>query len=204
MRRTACLLIFIAAEISSAQLSYSSHQNDGADIAHTNTHAPVLSIKNIQITGTPKQQQNFMRWLDGIAETEKGRQTLTAIIHSNHSLHIKHSETARLSAGRTIAPLTEDLINGRGAGVKIIFDANMKDSGSHQVYNEKLDLIEFTAYHNLFHELAHAAHQMSGTWRYFASEQQAIEEENIFRRQLAHLNNETPTNRYGKWGEEIR
>ena len=46
-------------------------------------------------------------------------------------------------------------------------------------------LIEYTAIQNLYHELAHAKHMMAGTWRYFDSERQAIEEENIFRRELA-------------------
>ena len=45
--------------------------------------------------------------------------------------------------------------------------------------------IEYTAIQNLFHELAHAVHMMNGTWRYAKSERQAIEEENVFRSQLA-------------------
>jgi hypothetical protein len=36
---------------------------------------------------------------------------------------------------------------------------------------------------NLFHELVHAKHLSNGTWRYFDSEGQAIEEENVFRQQ---------------------
>jgi hypothetical protein len=50
-------------------------------------------------------------------------------------------------------------------------------------------LLEYTAIQNLYHELAHAMHMTKGSWRYFASEKQAIEEENIFRRDLALMQN---------------
>lgn len=50
------------------------------------------------------------------------------------------------------------------------------------VFNGRRELIQYTAVENLFHELAHARHKMNGTWRYFDSEKQAIEEENVFRR----------------------
>lgn len=218
MSKTVCFLFFVAVEISSAQLSYSidnvsqvmpeasitlpsSNPEQSPLLYHTQTST--LIIQNIQITGTRAQQNSFIRWLNNIAETQKGRHTLNAIIQSGHQLQLIHSSHARLSAGRTIAPLTEDLINGQGASVRIIFDGNMNDRGSHVVYNEKSQFIEFTAQQNLFHELAHAVHQMNGTWRYFNSEAQAIEEENIFRQELAILNNETPTIRHGKWGEKI-
>jgi hypothetical protein len=218
LNRTVCFLFFIVVDISFAQLSYSIDstsaimQNTGSTLPSSSpeqspllyhTQTSTLTLKNIKITGTRAQQHSFIRWLNGIAETSKGRHTLNAIIQSGHQLHIRHSAHAVLSAGRTIAPMTEDLINGKGASVDIIFDGNMRDRGSHFVYNEKIKLIEFTAQQNLFHELAHAVHQMNGTWRYFDSEAQAIEEENIFRHELATINNETPTKRYGKWGEKI-
>jgi hypothetical protein len=76
----------------------------------------------------------------------------------------------------------------------------MDDIGTHMVYNGKKELIEYTAVQNLYHELAHAMHMMNGTWRYFASERQAIEEENIFRRQLAKIQGRTPTQRFRKSG----
>ena len=37
------------------------------------------------------------------------------------------------------------------------------------------------------HELALALHMMQGTWRYFKSERQAIEEENEFRKEMAAI-----------------
>lgn len=69
----------------------------------------------------------------------------------------------------------------------IHFNANIPDTGSHQVYSNARQPIEYTAVQNLYHELAHALHMMNGTWMYFKSERQAIQEENIFRRQLAEI-----------------
>jgi hypothetical protein len=37
---------------------------------------------------------------------------------------------------------------------------------------------------------------MNGTWRYFASEAQAIEEENVFRQQMAEIQGLPATQRY--------
>lgn len=79
--------------------------------------------------------------------------------------------------------MTRNLINGVGESVDIIFDARTDDRGSHMVFNADGALIQFTAVENLYHELAHAMHMINGTWRYFASEEQAVEEENIFRHQ---------------------
>jgi hypothetical protein len=89
--------------------------------------------------------------------------------------------------------MTMNLINGVGESIHIIFDARMDDIGTHMVYNGNKELIEYTAIQNLYHESALAMHMMSGTWRYFASERQAIEEENIFRRQLAEMQGRAPT-----------
>jgi hypothetical protein len=116
---------------------------------------------------------------------------------------IEHADIARISAGRTRAPMTMNLINGIGESVHIIFDARMGDQGTHMVYNGKKELVEYTAVQNLYHELAHAMHMMNGTWRYFASESQAIEEENIFRRQLAEMQKRAPTQRFHKSGVPI-
>lgn len=53
------------------------------------------------------------------------------------------------------------------------------------------------------HEPAHAMHMMNGMWRYFASELQAIEEENTFRNQLAQKLGRTPAQRYRANGISI-
>ena len=162
--------------------------------------------QNINLIGSTQQQQRFIHWLDEIAKIPKGQGTLTAIMQSGHTLTIQHSIKARLSAGRTIAPMTDNLINKKGESVTIIFDADMPDTGSHRVYNKHFELIEFTALQNFYHELAHAMHQMQGTWRYFASEDQAIEEENIFRTELAQKKQQDKQQvalRFGKHGEPI-
>lgn len=56
---------------------------------------------------------------------------------------------------------------------------------------------------NLYHELAHAMHMMKGTWRYFKSEKQAIEEENRFRRDLARMQGRSAKLRFRKSGVMI-
>jgi hypothetical protein len=142
---------------------------------------------NIVIVGTPEQIIKITRWLDQISFVPKGYDTLRSISNSAHELVIQHAEHALVSAGRTRAAMTMNLINGNGDDVHIIFDARIDDNGSHMVYNDRRELIEYTALQNLYHELAHAMHMMNGTWRYFASEAQAIEEENIFRRQTAEM-----------------
>jgi hypothetical protein len=71
------------------------------------------------------------------------------------------------------------------------------------MYNNKKELIEYTAIQNLCHELGHAMHLMNGAWRYFASERQAIEEENILRSQLAKMMGRTPTQRFRVTGVPI-
>lgn len=151
---------------------------------------------NIILKGHPEHVIKFTRWLDQIAMVPKGLLTLMTISNSPHELTIQHADHALTSAGRTIAPMTMNLINGVGESVHILFDARTQDRGSHMVFNAKMELIEFSAIQNLYHELAHAMHQMNGTWRYFASEEQAIEEENIFRIELAVLQNRPPTQRY--------
>ncbi len=99
-----------------------------------------------------------------------------------------------------MAPMSPDLIKGKGESVEIIFNAEIPDQGSHMVYNSQRHLIEYTAIQNLYHELAHAMHMMKGTWRYFKSEQQAIEEENDFRKDLALMQGKEPALRFGKRG----
>ena len=167
------------------------------------SHSISTVVAGIDLQGDARQQRQLNRWLMEIAQIPVGFSTLAAISRSHHQLTIKHSAAARLSAGRTIAPMTNDLINGIGANVTILFDMDMEDQGTHRVYGVADQLIEFTAIQNLFHELVHAKHQMRGTWRYFASERQAIEEENDFRRQLALHHNQPLQLRYRQAGVPI-
>ncbi len=143
--------------------------------------------KNISLHGTPEQIKNLRKWINQIATIPKGLDTLIEIQNSGHKLFITHSVYAMISSGRTSAPVSENLINGVGESVDIYFNANIPDQGSHRALDTTHKPIEYTAAQNLYHELAHASHMMNGSWRYFKSEQQAIEEENIFRQQLAKI-----------------
>jgi hypothetical protein len=154
----------------------------------------------IHIEGTPDQIRIFLRWLDQIAAVPKGSDTLEKIAASGHKLLIRHSKNALLSAGRTLTPMSANLINGKGESVQILFDAEIPDQGSHMVFDGRRRLIEYSAIQNLYHELAHAMHMMNGTWRYFKSERQAIEEENLFRKDLAAIQGKKPAYRMRKSG----
>jgi hypothetical protein len=164
---------------------------------------PQLTSSNgsaIILRGTSQQIQRFSDWLDQIAAVPKGIDTMAQIVGSGHQLEIRHSLHALMSAGRTIAPMSSNLINGQGESVQIIFYTDIPDQGSHMVLDGKRQFIEYTAIQNLYHELAHAMHMMNGTWRYFKSEKQAIEEENVFRRDLALMQGSAPQYRFWKTG----
>ncbi|HXV82634.1 MAG TPA: M91 family zinc metallopeptidase [Candidatus Binatia bacterium] len=139
----------------------------------------------IKLQGSSRHVGRLSGWLDQIFAVPHGRVTVEAILASGTKLTIRSSEWALPTSGRTLAPVTLGLINGRGADVEILFDARIPDQGSHWVYGQGNHLIEFTAIQNLYHELAHAKHLTNGTWRYANSEAQAIEEENVFRGQLS-------------------
>ena len=154
--------------------------------SYANTSGHLISGHGIVLVGAPSQVMRISAWLDRIFNVPHGRETLEAILNSGNQLTIRHSAWALQASGRTLAPLSDSLTNGRGADVEILFDARIPEQGSHWVFDSDHQRIEFTAVQNLFHELAHAKHLTRGTWRYFDSEAQAIEEENRFRAQLSH------------------
>lgn len=139
----------------------------------------------IVLEGTPEQIIRLSGWLDHIARVPHGHATLRAIFGSGNQVVIRHSTWALTAAGRTLAPVSRHLTNGSGEDVLILFDTRIPEQGSHHVFDNRGEPLEFTALQNLFHELAHARHQVNGTWRYWDSEGQAIEEENRFRSQFA-------------------
>ena len=145
---------------------------------------------NISLQGSIHQVTKMRRWLEQIASVPKGHQTLVEIEKSGHKLMIFHSPRSMISSGKASAPLSINLTNGIGESVDIFFNFDIPDAGSHRVFDTRRSPIEYTAIQNLYHELAHAMHMMNGTWRYARSERQAIEEENVFRRQLAELKRE--------------
>ena len=159
---------------------------------------------NIEINGSWEQISRLSQWLDEIYQVPIGRETLDAIFSSANALRLHHSPSALIASGRTRASISSNLTNGNGMDVDVYFDARIPDSGSHTVFNRYRQPIEFNALHNLFHELVHARHLTNGTWRYFDSEAQAIEEENIFRQQLGDARGESNIAlRVGKRGMQI-
>jgi len=159
---------------------------------YLNTSKSLIPGYALILEGSPQQIMRISGWLDEIAGIPIGRATLDAILESGNQLTIRHSAWALQASGRTLAPVSDDLTNGRGADVEILFDARIPEHGSHAVFDAKRHAIEFTAVQNLFHELAHAKHLGNGTWRYFDSEGQAIEEENIFRTQYSEAHGLKP------------
>ena len=171
---------------------------------YANTSRFLISSYAIKLHASPRNVIRLSRWLDEIYNIPHGRATLHAIIASGNHLIIRDSDWALGSSGRTLAPVSRNLTNGRGEDVVILFDARMPDKGSHWVFDRYNQRIGFTAVQSLFHELAHARHLMNGTWLYFDSEGQAIQEENIFRRQQAmHLGLDEVTLRTGIKGEQF-
>jgi hypothetical protein len=150
---------------------------------YRNTSKYLISSYAVVLEGSPQQVLRISRWLDDIVSIPIGEQTVDAILESGNQLTIRHSEWALQASGRTLAPVSDKLTNGEGMDVEILFDARIPEQGSHLVFDSEHNSIEFTALQNLFHELVHANHLANGTWRYFDSEGQAIEEENIFRQQ---------------------
>ncbi len=140
---------------------------------------------NISLQGTPRQIEKMRSWLMQIADVPKGYQTLVSIQQSGHKLMIFHSSDSMISSGKASAPMSSNLINGVGESIDIYFNFNIPDSGSHWVFDRRRSRIEYRAIVNMYHELAHAMHMMNGTWAYARSERQAIEEENVFREQIA-------------------
>ncbi|MGD2073997.1 MAG: M91 family zinc metallopeptidase [Gammaproteobacteria bacterium] len=159
---------------------------------YLNTSRYLVSSHAMVLEGTPEQVMRITGWLDEIVRVPIGKETVEAILESGNELTIRHSEWALQASGRTLAPVSDKLTNGQGTDAEILFDARIPDQGSHRVFDAERNGIEFTAAQNLFHELVHARHLTNGTWRYFDSEGQAIEEENIFRQQHSDVQGPEP------------
>lgn len=206
----AMLLVWPVAPVAAADLLMVKRINPANDLRvrrnYSDTSRTLKSDIEIFLEGTPRQIARFSGWLDVIAATDIGHQTLEAIYNSGNRVTLRHSEWALVASGRTLAPVSSRLTDGRGEDVTILFDARIPDAGSHVVFNGARQPIAFSALHNLFHELAHARHMTNGTWRYFDSEGQAIEEENLFRRQYASYSGQDPDQaplRVGKRGRQF-
>ncbi len=171
---------------------------------YRNTSRYLIDDHAIVLAGNTGQVMRLSRWLDEIVQVPTGLDTLRTILQSGNELTIRHSTWALQPSGRTLAPVSADLTNGRGADIVILFDARIPDQGSHRVEDRHGRPLAFTAVQNLFHELAHAKHMVQGTWRYWDSEGQAIAAENRFRQAQAALRGElTPPLRSGIDGAQI-
>ena len=177
--------------------------SDGTGIVHVSNIAPadpqrirryyrdyskyLIPGYAIVLEGSFNQILKLSSWLDSIYGLPHGQSVLDSVNESGNTLTIRHSEWALTASGRTQAPVSFHLTDGLGEDTLILFDTRIPDDGSHVVFNSSYEPIAFNAVQNLFHELAHAKHYTNGTWRYFDSEGQAIEEENIFRAEMAFL-----------------
>ena len=84
---------------------------------YRNTGRYLISSYALILEGSPRQIIRMSRWLDEIVAIPIGRQTLEAILESGNQLTIRHSEWALQASGRTLAPVSDKLTNGRGADV---------------------------------------------------------------------------------------
>lgn len=141
------------------------------------------SLASITIEAPNHLKSRIEGWMSIIASYSSGRETIAAIEECANPVRIVHNASARISAGRTAAPLSSNLTNGVGMPAEIMFDATIEKRGSHYTFDQNGHDLEFTAVQNLFHELSHARHYACGTYRYFDGEGQAIEDENRFRRE---------------------
>lgn len=152
---------------------------------YQDTSTRLVPGRGILLQGTPAQVVRLSHLLDQVYEVPFGRDTLQAILETPHTVTLCHSTWALRSAGRTLAPLSRNLTNGVGESALVLFDTRIPAEGSHAVFNTFREPIPYTAVQNLYHELSHARHYVSGTWRYFDSEGQAIADENRFRAEAA-------------------
>jgi hypothetical protein len=71
--------------------------------------------RNISLHGTPEQIKNLRKWINHIASTPKGMNTLVQIQDSGHKF-IFQSVYALISSGLISAPVSENLVTGLGIG----------------------------------------------------------------------------------------
>ncbi len=133
------------------------------------------------ICGHANEQIVFDALIKEVLKTQTGQETWEAIKNSGNYLMLVHDPLAVSSAGRAVAELSSKLTNGIGTSVIIYFHVGIPDSGSHVVGGTIAEWTDFTKQQNFFHELSHARHKTNGTWNIIHSEEQAIQDENIYR-----------------------
>ncbi len=145
------------------------------------------SIFDDYISVTSKSESNLKRMLSALREIKHSKvgRTLFIDMKSCQKSLLINDDKSSLSGGGYTGALgaTTAVFDGRGADARIRFRFDQPELGSHLVWSAKRKQIPFTYIENLFHELVHAKHTMCGTLSRIASEHQAIEEENHFRRE---------------------
>jgi hypothetical protein len=161
-----------------------------------------LIYSSVYFCGTTQQIQEAISLVEQTRALEVGEKTWQEILASKKNLLIAQSDSAVLSAAKTLAPLSTALSDGRGRSAVVLFNFDIPKSGSHRVGGTKEEWTEFTKLQNFFHELVHAKHYMQGTAIMPRLEEQVIELENVFRQQQAPSNLNLRSLDYEK-GEQI-
>lgn len=171
-----------------------------ANLHVMSTQAAQDKYKSLTIeTEAPEQLTNAVYWLNKIASTDVGQETLKTIKKCGSRVTLVQNELASLEAGRTVAEASSKLWDGEGEDATIFFNFDMPNQGEYWVPGLYGNLVAFTADENLFHELSHAMHKSCGTEYWKDPESQAIQDENRYREALAQLAGEK-TVRRGKVG----
>lgn len=141
--------------------------------------------KNIIIVAPDALKPEITNLLAESAKSQVGQRLLAEISDSPHTLTIQHWPRAVTSAGKTLLPLSRNLMNGVGVSAEIQMNFEMPRTGSHVVLACEGDAkIAFTAVMNLIHELRHARDGMTGKFIGHRFEKDAVETENEFRQEL--------------------
>lgn len=191
----------LAAVIALATGSAAKGQNEIRDSAEVESFRSIA----LAIESPEYLKPRMSRWLAEIHSTPIGRRLFDDILSARHKLVIRHDPSSCLAAGWTWGRAGSSLWNGVGTEALIAFDFESPESGTHWAFGTDGNLIEFTAIQNVFHELVHAKHYMRGTFQPTRGEQQAIIEENLFRREYALAKGQKYSKRvHGKGEEPLR
>ncbi len=145
-------------------------------------------FESVFICGSTLHQLEIIHLIQQARKYPIGEEIWQDIKNSGKRLLIAHSEGAVTFAGKSLAPMTSALSDGRGASAVILFNFEIPITGSHRVGGTQQEWTEFTKIQNFFHELVHARNYMAGVTQLYYLEEQVIETENIFRFQSTPLN----------------
>lgn len=164
-----------------AQIEYSLFKEDLSQL----TKREELFDDYISVTSESQLNLDYMiNTLSEIKSSKLGQALFAEMKACQKKLFINDDKSSLSGGGYTGAlGASTAVFDGRGADAKIRFRFDQPAQGSHLVWSAHSKQIAFTYIENLYHELVHAKHNMCGTLSKFASEHQAIEEENEFRRE---------------------